>query len=71
MSTNATSGLSTLAKSKASVLANWQGTSVSGGNSKLFINGKFEESKTDKWMDVHDPVRHSLIYLYMRTHLLC
>jgi len=51
-----TAALSTLAKSKAAVLANWQGTSVTGGNTKLFINGKFEESKTDKWMDVLDPV---------------
>jgi malonate-semialdehyde dehydrogenase (acetylating)/methylmalonate-semialdehyde dehydrogenase len=26
-----------------------------------FINGLFEESKTDKWNDVHDPSTQSLL----------
>lgn len=36
--------------------AEWKGTSLTGGKTKNFINGEFADSKTDKWLDVHDPV---------------
>lgn len=26
---------------------------------KLFINGEFKESKTNDWIDLHNPVRYS------------
>ena len=28
----------------------------SQSNTKLFINGEFVESKTDRWIDIHNPV---------------
>ena len=31
------------------------------GTTKMFINGQFVESKTDKWIDLHNPVS----YMYM------
>ena len=45
----------------------------SQSNTKLFINGEFVESKTDRWIDIHNPVsaysqtlgeliNHSLIF---------
>jgi hypothetical protein len=36
---------------------NWKGTATDGSDTKLFIGGEFVASKTDKWIDVHDPVR--------------
>ena len=34
----------------------WQGISLNGGKAKNFIGGSFVESKTEKWIDIHDPV---------------
>lgn len=40
---------------------------------KMFINGQFVESKTNKWIDLHDPVSSSLyddrIMVYTRRLL--
>ncbi len=53
----ALSGLSATAKSKAEKISqDWKGTSATGANTKNFIGGEFVESKTDKWIDVVDPV---------------
>ena len=38
------------------ISAEWKGTSLIGGKTKNFINGQFVDSKTDKWLDVNDPV---------------
>lgn len=51
------SGLSATARAKAEKLsADWKGTSATGGTTKNYIGGEFVESKTDKWIDLHDPV---------------
>lgn len=41
--------------------AEWKGTSLTGGKTKNFINGEFADSKTDKWLDVHDPSTQTLL----------
>ncbi|KAI6646652.1 Methylmalonate-semialdehyde dehydrogenase, mitochondrial-like [Oopsacas minuta] len=33
----------------------------SAGNTKLFINGEFVESRTDKWINVHNPATNEVI----------
>lgn len=44
-------------REKAELLSSsWKGTNASGGNTKNYIGGEFVESKTDKWIDVLDPV---------------
>lgn len=49
--------LSALAHPKAEALsAEWKGTSATGKNTKLFINGEFVESEASEYIDVHDPV---------------
>ncbi|VDI40046.1 Hypothetical predicted protein [Mytilus galloprovincialis] len=35
--------------------------SVSPATTKLFIDGKFVESKTDKWIDVHNPATNEVV----------
>ena len=53
----ATSVLSPVARAKAErISAEWKGTSAIGGSTKNYIGGQFLESKTDKWIDVLDPV---------------
>lgn len=32
-----------------------------GSNTKLFINGEFVESKTDRWIDIHNPATNDVI----------
>ena len=55
------SGLSATAQSKAEKISQeWKGTSATGGNTKNFVGGEFVESKAEKWIDVHDPVRNTL-----------
>lgn len=55
------SGLSATAQSKAEKISQeWKGTSATGGNTKNFVGGEFVESKAEKWIDVHDPVRSTL-----------
>ena len=48
--------------------ASWKGTTASGGNTKNYIGGQFVESRTDKWIDVHDPVRVSYVHFSCRVH---
>lgn len=56
-SARSNAGLSALARPVAEqISAEWKGTSMIGGATKNFIGGQFVESKTDKWLDVHDPV---------------
>lgn len=44
-------------REKAELLSSsWKGTNASGENTKNYIGGEFVESKTDKWIDVLDPV---------------
>lgn len=47
---------------------NWKGTVTDGSDTKLFIGGEFVSSKTNKWIDVHDPVRLSslLRFIFVR-----
>ena len=33
----------------------------SAGTTKLFINGEFVESRTDKWIDVHNPATNEVV----------
>jgi hypothetical protein len=46
---------------------NWKGTSTNGSDTKLFMGGEFVSSKTERWIDVNDPVRffHYIHLLYM------
>ena len=63
-STHERSGLSWKAKAAAGALSGkWEGTSVTGGTTKNFINGEFVESKasSDKWLEVHDPSTQVLL----------
>ncbi|KAJ7099611.1 Aldehyde/histidinol dehydrogenase [Mycena crocata] len=53
--------LAPLALSAAERLAEWKGTSVSGGNTKNYIGGEFVESKTSDWIDVLDPSTQTLL----------
>ncbi|KAG8897809.1 hypothetical protein FRB99_007912 [Tulasnella sp. 403] len=53
--------LSPLAQAAAQKLSNWKGTSTTGGTTKNFINGEFVESKTDKWLEVHDPSTQTVL----------
>lgn len=51
------SGLNATSRAKAEQLsADWRGTSLVGGTTKNYIGGEFVDSKTDKWIDLHDPV---------------
>ena len=43
---------------------NWKGTSTNGSDTKLFMGGEFVSSKTERWIDVNDPVRFFL-YIYL------
>ncbi|WWC91814.1 methylmalonate-semialdehyde dehydrogenase (acylating) [Kwoniella dendrophila CBS 6074] len=55
-------GLSALAAEAAKeVTDKWKGTSALGGNTKNYIGGEFRESKTDKWLNVHDPSTQTLL----------
>jgi len=47
------------------ISANWKGTSATGWPTKNFIGGEFVESKATEWIDVYDPVSHSLRYVYL------
>lgn len=39
----------------------WKGTDTLGGPTKLYIDGSFVDSATDRWIDVHDPVRSPIL----------
>ena len=50
--------LNTVVRAKAEqITAHWKGTNASGENVKNYIGGKFVDSKSDKWIDLVDPVR--------------
>ncbi|CAE6472263.1 unnamed protein product [Rhizoctonia solani] len=56
------STLSAPARKAAEELSrDWKGTSATGGKTKLYIGGEFVESKTDKWIDVHDPSTQTVL----------
>lgn len=66
MATASSSGLNDFARAKAEELSkNWKGTSATGGTTKNFIGGEFVESKAEKWIEVHDPVRPDLIQVLL------
>ena len=53
---------STLAQQQAAAAdGNWAGTSTSGGDTKLYVEGKWVSSKTDRWIDVHDPSTQTVL----------
>ena len=37
----------------------------------MFINGKFVESKTDTWIDLHNPVRNGTVVVYAVLACVC
>jgi malonate-semialdehyde dehydrogenase (acetylating)/methylmalonate-semialdehyde dehydrogenase len=54
--------LNATARAKAEqVSADWKGTSLTGGTTKNYIGGEFVESKTDKWIELHDPSTQTLL----------
>lgn len=54
--------LSQIALSRAKdVESKWQGTSMLGGTTKNYIDGKFVESSTSSWLDVNDPSTQALL----------
>lgn len=50
---------STAAERAKDVESKWQGTSTSGGTTKNFVGGQWLDSKTQNWLDVHEPVSTS------------
>lgn len=47
-----------LADTKADEFHNlYKGTATNGGETKLYIDGQFESSQTQDWIELHDPVR--------------
>jgi len=56
------SALNATASAKAEqISADWKGTSLTGGTTKNYIGGEFVESKTDKWIELHDPSTQTLL----------
>lgn len=54
--------LSPLALSRAKdVESKWQGTSMLGGTTKNYVDGKFVDSSTSSWLDVNDPSTQALL----------
>ncbi|KAK0549039.1 hypothetical protein OC846_003353 [Tilletia horrida] len=39
----------------------WAGISTSGGTTKLYLSGKFTDSATSRWLDVHDPSTQTVL----------
>ncbi|KAJ7373075.1 malonate-semialdehyde dehydrogenase (acetylating) [Desmophyllum pertusum] len=48
-------------KKTAPLAAAWRRFYGDGSNTKLFINGQFVESTTDKWIDIHNPATNEVI----------
>lgn len=49
----------------------WKGTSTLGGTTKNFVHGQFVDSKTERWVEVRDPVsmlKRSAWTACMRSH---
>lgn len=56
------SGLGPLATPRAQdVEAKWRGTSTSGGTTKNYVEGRFVDSATKAWVDVHDPATQTVL----------
>ncbi|EST09840.1 Aldehyde dehydrogenase [Kalmanozyma brasiliensis GHG001] len=54
--------LSQIALSRAKdVESKWQGTSMLGGTTKNFVDGKFVDSSASSWLDVNDPSTQALL----------
>ncbi|KAE8233878.1 hypothetical protein CF326_g1085 [Tilletia indica] len=54
--------LSPLAASRAKdAQSKWAGISTTGGSTKLYLSGKFTDSATKRWLDVHDPSTQTLL----------
>lgn len=69
--TTRASGLNATARAKAEqVSADWKGTSLTGGTTKNYIGGEFVESKTDKWIELHDPVCAVAVHLFVKQTVL-
>lgn len=58
----ASSTLGALAYERAQdVERKWRGTSTMGGTTKNYVNGQFIDSKTNRWVDVHDPATQTVL----------
>ncbi|SJX60249.1 probable methylmalonate-semialdehyde dehydrogenase (acylating), mitochondrial precursor [Sporisorium reilianum f. sp. reilianum] len=54
--------LSQIALSRAKdVESKWKGTSMLGGTTKNYVDGKFVDSSTSSWLDVNDPSTQALL----------
>ena len=42
-----------------------RGYASAAPTTKLFINGQFIESNTDKFVDVHDPATNEVCYIHI------
>lgn len=61
-SSGAAAQLSPIALARAKdVESKWKGTSMFGGTTKNYVDGKFVESSTSNWLDVNDPVRLGIL----------
>lgn len=58
----ASSPLGALALERAKdVEQKWRGTSTLGGTTKNYVDGQFVDSKTSRWVDVHDPATQTVL----------
>lgn len=58
----ASSSLGPLAFERAKdVESKWRGTSTMGGTTKNYIDGQFVDSKTNRWVDLHDPATQTIL----------
>lgn len=55
------------AQATEAVSSKWKGTTANGGKTKNYINGQFTDSKTDKWLEVHDPSTQKVVNLVPET----
>jgi malonate-semialdehyde dehydrogenase (acetylating)/methylmalonate-semialdehyde dehydrogenase len=56
------SGLGQTAQAKAQEIeSKWRGTKTLGGKTSNYVDGEFIESKTDNWMDLHDPATQTVL----------
>lgn len=56
------SSLGALAHGRAQdVESKWRGTRTLGGATKNYIDGSFVDSKTNRWVDVHDPATQTVL----------
>ncbi|TAQ87447.1 hypothetical protein B7494_g4223 [Chlorociboria aeruginascens] len=54
-------GYATMAEQMRNAPNKWKGTSTTGGETKLYINGEWISSKTRDWIEVHDPSTQTVL----------